>query len=986
MPSHNMSPGDIVALSPSHEQIETTATGIVSQVRQKSVSIAFDESLDALDLDADTEKYKLVKLANDITYKRLRRALGDLKNYRSGPSNHLVNVLFGSSELKPPLNITNDLVFLNENLDASQREAVKFALNQSDVAIIHGPPGTGKTTTVIEIIRQAISLKMKVLACAPSNIAVDNLVERLGEKGSRIVRLGHPARVLHNIQKYSLDAILSYSDETKLVEDVRRDMDQTMAKMKKVKDRGSRQSLREDMKHLRKELRERESAATKDILRRADVVLSTLTSATRDGPLKYLEDGHFDLVVIDECSQALEAACWIALLNGPRCILAGDHQQLPPTIMSKKAAKDGLEVTLMERVLKQSGDQVMRMLTTQYRMNELIMQWSSEQLYNGKLVAHESVAKHLLSDLPEVEDSEETRLPLLLIDTAGCDLPELQLPEQISKANEGEADLVAVHVESLISSGVKPETIAVIAPYNLQVELLRMRLAHKYQKLEIKSVDSFQGREKEAVVISLVRSNEKGEVGFLAEDRRINVAITRARRHLAVICDTQTVGHHGFLKSLVDYMSGKGEVRSAHQYQQDHSIGETSQRPAHLTDQLKQTANQGGAKPKVNKKQNKEKGKPKSTATDRREGPAIKREAPVPVDNDQLLELQLTVESFANNSQRKEHAFPSVLTSRERRLIHEVCEQLGLIHVSQGEGDKRHIVMRKKEKNDAKKEQSGTSSIHETNKNVPKIFNDFEPALKMDPEMDEKSEVQIEGKQKRKNKKKKKKEHSSGTFCDGEVTDGVNDKQVEGVNEDVLVRVETPGIVVCEKCGKGIPKNNYDLHLLRCGTFKEQQVEAQGVMGAGSYSQRASANSGVGNIHVGAKSKKGAKPKTKGVKLLENIDGDDFDALIAAASKVDNVCNFVRCKTSTTCVGQKCDFCALRFCLSHHIPEVHGCGDEAKLAARQTLIREGVLYRGSGVPNKKPNAQKKAYLQGKLDKAMNEKAGQRQKKKKEDKK
>lgn len=338
-------------------------------------------------------------------------------------------------------------------------------------------------------------------------------------------------------------------------------------KIEKAKKSAAIRSLWAENKNLLKEMKERQKSIVKQILTNADVILATLTTASLDGPLKHVEKDHFDVCFIDECSQALEVACWIPIALVKKCVLAGDHNQLPPTIISSKAAKEGLSVTLMERLLKLHGDSIKMMLTTQYRMHEAIMSWPSKQLYENKLVADESVKSHLLSDLPNVENNEETSIPLLLIDTAGCELYELQAEDEESKGNEGEADLVLIHIENLVRAGVRPSDIAVITPYNLQVDLIKTRCFGKYSKVEIKSVDGFQGREKEAVILSLVRSNDNGEVGFLSEDRRINVAITRAKRHLAVICNSVTVSHSKFLKSFMQYCEENGELRSAFQYE-----------------------------------------------------------------------------------------------------------------------------------------------------------------------------------------------------------------------------------------------------------------------------------------------------------------------------------------------------------------------------------------------------------------------------------
>lgn len=322
-------------------------------------------------------------------------------------------------------------------------------------------------------------------------------------------------------------------------------------------------------KNLLKEKKKRQKSIVKQILTKADIVLCTLTTASADGPLKHVEDDHFDICFIDECSQALEIACWIPLSLVKKCVIAGDHNQLPPTIVSEEAAKNGFSVTLMERLLKLHGDSIKMMLTLQYRMHETIMHWPSKQLYENKLIADASVSSHLLCDLPAVENNDDTKIPLVLIDTAGCDLYESYAEEGDSKGNEGEADIVFIHVDTLIRSGVRASDIAVITPYSLQVDLIKSRCSMKYPEVEIKSVDGFQGREKEAVILSLVRSNDDGEVGFLSEDRRINVAITRAKRHLAVICNSITISHSSFLKLFIEYCEEKGEVRSAFQYKSE---------------------------------------------------------------------------------------------------------------------------------------------------------------------------------------------------------------------------------------------------------------------------------------------------------------------------------------------------------------------------------------------------------------------------------
>ncbi|XP_061165035.1 DNA-binding protein SMUBP-2-like [Saccostrea echinata] len=926
LPAHNLSPGDIVGLNASSAPPgeEGLGSGIVTHTGKSAISVAFDEKEDLFSLSED-DQYKLTKLANDVTYKRLKNALNNLKKGDFGVSSKVVNVLFGETDLSPPF-IPKDVHLVNNQLDKSQQDAVQFALAQPEVAIVHGPPGTGKTTTVIEIIIQAVKQGNKILACAPSNIAVDNLVERLASHKQKVVRLGHPARVLPNIQKYSLDAILSSSEETRLVEDVRKDLDKNLSTIRKTTDRGEKQKIKEDIKFLRKELMQREEAASREILKRADVVLATLSSADVKGPIKYLDKEHFDLVVIDECSQAVEAACWIPLLRAPRCVLAGDHLQLPPTILSKEAASAGLEKTLMERVLDLYGDKVMRMLTTQYRMHQLIMQWSSDQLYDGKLTAHSSVACHLLRDIESVEESEETAEPLLLIDTAGCQLYELDVPEEISKGNEGEADIVSNHVEKLINLGVDQQEIAVIAPYNLQVELLRLRLSNNYPKVEIKSVDGFQGREKEAVIISLVRSNAKGEVGFLAEKRRINVAVTRARRHLAVVCDSETVGHNSFLKSLVDYMSSHGVVKTAQEFVEAGVVYNTLTRPDHLNDLLTLPNNSKGTKPKSAKNQQKSQIKKKPGKTENQALVTEKYQKTQEETDERIKEFQGYLDQFVQEVSSDELEFPSTLNSHDRMLVHELSEKMGLGHISKGSGKDRHLVVSK----------PGSKNSGSTQYTAPSNSETF---------VNRRSES-------RENEK---------PCIDG-------DKRIEASEEEAdVLNQEEPDKVVCRHCSKSVIKANIQLHETHCLRTQRQKSAPKSATSGGRKQKDNAPRAPNAHADVVAK--------------LEKVDGDDLDSLIAAVQSVDKECSFKKCKTSTLTLGQLCDFCRRRFCLNHHMPEIHGCGEAAKTHARATIIREGVLYRGSGVPDKKPDAARKAQLQKKMDKKLTEMATKRQGKK-----
>ncbi|KAL2651637.1 hypothetical protein R1flu_019765 [Riccia fluitans] len=561
LPPHKMTPHDVVMLklNKSDSGSPPLGQGVVYRVKDGSIAIAVDDVPE----DGLNSPLRLEKLANEVTYKRLMETLTELsKGVNKGPATELVPVLFGAQQ---PTVAKKQLSFtpINRGLDHSQRAAIAKALISNSVMLLHGPPGTGKTTTVVELILQEVKRESKVLVCAASNIAVDNIVERLACHKIMMVRLGHPARLLPQVLDSALDAKVMKADNSALANDVRKEMKVISSKLLKAKDKKTRGDLRRELKSLTKEEKQRQQQAVADVIKDSAVICTTLTGALSS----QLKQTTFDVVIIDEAAQALEVACWIALLKGRRCILAGDHLQLPPTVQSVEAEKKGLGITLFGRLAALYGDQITAMLTVQYRMNELIMGWSSKELYNNKIEAHESVKDHTLCDLDGVTSSSATDPTLILIDTAGCDLDEVK-DEADSTMNEGEAKVAIAHARRLLESGIKAGDIGIITPYNAQVGVLRLMRSgdKKLTEIEISSVDGFQGREKEAIIISMVRSNEKKEVGFLSDNRRMNVAVTRARRQCVIICDTETVYSNAFLKRLGKYFEENGEYLSAMEY------------------------------------------------------------------------------------------------------------------------------------------------------------------------------------------------------------------------------------------------------------------------------------------------------------------------------------------------------------------------------------------------------------------------------------
>ncbi|KAI7875357.1 P-loop containing nucleoside triphosphate hydrolase protein [Lichtheimia hyalospora FSU 10163] len=593
-PPHKISTGDIVGLDEYKKDKQTGKSkpfgsqwsGVVVRATDTKITVALSHD-NELPPEVQ-ERCQIVKLANNITYDRMLTALEQLRS--AAPSHGLGQVLLGQRPPSPPENVS-DLQFFDESLNESQKDAVRFALGAHEIALVHGPPGTGKTYTLVEIIRQlAVVQGKKVLVCGPSNISVDNLVERSARHRMNLVRVGHPARILPTVLEHSLDIITRTCDSGQIVADVRREMDETLAKISKTKRRSERRELYMHLKDLRKDYRARERKVLDQVMTGADVLISTLNGCGSKTMMKR----EFDVVIIDEATQALEAECWIALLKGKKAILAGDHLQLPPTVKTpvaspdkKKSSKNGLSLatdlttTLFDRLLGMyATEKIKRMLVVQYRMHQKIMEFSSKELYENKLVADDSVASHVLSDLPDVSHSDDTDMPVVLIDTSDTGLgheieDEAQDGGEKSRANELEVDLAVKHVQSLLDDGLEQEHIGVITPYAYQVTHLIRAIREQWPAIEIGTVDGFQGREKEAIILSLVRSNDDGQVGFLAEKRRLNVAMTRPKRHLCVICDSETLSgvkatkkntmDGGFLRRWMDWLNEEADLRFSEQ-------------------------------------------------------------------------------------------------------------------------------------------------------------------------------------------------------------------------------------------------------------------------------------------------------------------------------------------------------------------------------------------------------------------------------------
>ena len=530
------------------------ANGVVCARSSSSVEVVFDDW-------PEGKFFRLELSADEVTRKRQQTAMLQALQGR-GRIAQFRELLIHDKEPQffPIKNLqTIEASLAKSPLNASQREAIVHALGANDLAIIHGPPGTGKTTTVAELIRQAVAKGQRVLACAPSNTGVDNLLEKLVELGINAIRIGHPARVLESLQEHTLDYLVEADPAMKVIREMRREAEMLTSKAgrwTRAKPMpGAREDLKQEARRLRNDAKIFEEQIIDTKLDRASVICAT----TNYDP-EILGDRTFDLGVIDEACQSTEPGYWPVVLRVEQLVLAGDHCQLPPTVLSTQATLEGLSKSMMERLVERWENRVTRQLTIQYRMHQKIMEFPSEHFYHGTLVADASVAEHTLADLPGIQTESLDAQPVLFVDTSGADWAEELDPNGESKLNPREAIWILKQVDALLAAGLLPDQIAVIAPYSAQVRFLRDRCTST--GVEIDTVDGFQGREKEAVLISLVRSNSQGEVGFLGDTRRMNVAMTRAKRKLIVIGDGSTLGRNAFFKKWIEHTENQGFYKS----------------------------------------------------------------------------------------------------------------------------------------------------------------------------------------------------------------------------------------------------------------------------------------------------------------------------------------------------------------------------------------------------------------------------------------
>jgi ATP-dependent RNA/DNA helicase IGHMBP2 len=557
-------PGDLVTVRPRKAELTgEPPRALVSRGGRHRIQLAFDRSPPSF---VSEGRLRLDITANDITFDRARRALAQVKAMEHGQQRRLRQVLLGA---EPPRFDKPRPIDPQSRLNPEQRDAVARALSAEDFFLVHGPPGTGKSTVLAEIAEVTVGEGKRLLCTAASNAAVDHLLELCLARGLRALRVGHPARVLPHLQEHTLDVVVEDHPDRKLSRELFDEAFDLLGYARRQRNQGrararfanAREASAEAKKML-DDARALERKAVRSVLDRAQVICVTCaTLGSQTGPIA---GEKFDLALLDEATQAVEPIALLAFLRAPKVILAGDPQQLAPTILSREASEKGLGVSLFERLLKEHGDGVKQLLREQHRMHEQLMAFPSREMYGGQLRAHPSAAHRTLAEVLSpgaVVDAP----PLLFLDTAGKGHDESSEPGSQSLRNPGEAALVFARAQELLGAGLTGRELAIIAPYSAQAALLRELTQElpTFAEVEIDTVDAFQGREKDAILLTLTRSNAEGSLGFLTDLRRINVAITRARRHLFVVGDSATLSNHPFYARLIESTQTDGGYRSA---------------------------------------------------------------------------------------------------------------------------------------------------------------------------------------------------------------------------------------------------------------------------------------------------------------------------------------------------------------------------------------------------------------------------------------
>lgn len=547
---HNFEPGRPVTFFRSDDNARLhyfNIQGVVNYADAERMVVVLPENTSIIDVEGkvgvqlyfDETSYRMMMDALDRTINARNGRLAYLRDLFYSPS--MEAQTFGFDDVKLPW------------LNPSQERAVNEVLRAKDVHVVHGPPGTGKTTTLVEAINETLMREPQVLVCAQSNMAVDWICEKLVERGINVLRIGNPTRVTDEMLSFTYERRFESHPEYHQLWSIR----QTIRQLYKNRKRGDH-SFHQKIERLKERATGIEVRINQELFGEARVVASTLVGSGQ----RILQGMRFSTLFIDEAAQALEAACWIPIRKVGRVIFAGDHCQLPPTVKSYEALKGGLGKTLMERIVERdiqrnpSAHSVVTMLTVQYRMHNDIMRFSSKYFYDSKVTSSPTVSGRGILDWD---------LPMVWVDSV--DDKEEFIGENFGRINRAEADLTLLQLEGYFRKIGKERIlqeridVGIISPYRAQVQLLRSMIKkNEFFKpfrhiISVNTVDGFQGQERDIILISLVRSNEKGEIGFLRDIRRMNVAITRARMKLIIFGDAPTITKHPFYSKLYEYVA-----------------------------------------------------------------------------------------------------------------------------------------------------------------------------------------------------------------------------------------------------------------------------------------------------------------------------------------------------------------------------------------------------------------------------------------------
>lgn len=482
---------------------------------------------------------------DETSYRLMFEALKQVISARNNRLAELRDIFHGSR----PLSVFSFQPVRFPWLNRTQEDAVNKVLHAKDVAIVHGPPGTGKTTTLVEAIYETLHRENQVLVCAQSNMAVDWISEKLVDRGVSVLRIGNPSRVNDKMLSFTYERRFESHPDYPQLWSIRKAIRELYSQLRKA---SNRESVRTKINSLKDRATDLEIRINESLFSEARVIACTLAGSAN----RVLVGQKYGTVFVDEAAQALEAACWIAIRKADRVILAGDHCQLPPTVKCVEAARQGLGHTLMQAVVKNKPDAV-SLLKVQYRMNDAIMRFSSDWFYDGMLQSAPEVRYRSILDFDT---------PIEWVNTEGMDCNEEFVGDSYGRINKAEAELSVGQLKNYITKIGRERfleeriDVGLISPYKAQVQFLRQLLKKDsffkpYRSaITVNTVDGFQGQERDVILISLVRANEEGQIGFLNDLRRMNVAITRACMKLIILGDASTLTRHPFYRKLYGYI------------------------------------------------------------------------------------------------------------------------------------------------------------------------------------------------------------------------------------------------------------------------------------------------------------------------------------------------------------------------------------------------------------------------------------------------